>query len=264
VLENQAESIIVRRHGHVLEMRLNRPDKRNAATLDLLQRLASAYGELDRDPELRVGLVTAEGDHFTGGLDLADVGKHMGADGLSYVPEGGLDPWGIHTAQVTKPVVVAAKGTCYTLGIELILAADVSVAAHGTRFAQLEVQRGILPFGGATLRFAERCGWGNAMRWMLTGETFDDAEALRIGLVQETCAPDDVDARALALAQSIAQAAPLAVAATLANARLARAAGHAEAGARLQPELMRLMASNDAKKGFVAFATRQQAIFSGD
>lgn len=258
------ERIVIIEHDHVLEMRLNRAEKRNAADMELLQQLALAYGRLNDDPQMRVGLVTAEGDHFTGGLDLADVGKHMGAEGLSYVPEGGLDPWGIHTAQVSKPVVIAAKGICYTLGIELILAADIAVAAHGSRFAQLEVQRGILPFGGATLRFAERCGWGNAMRWMLTGETFDDAEALRIGLVQETCSPEDVDARALALAQSIAQAAPLAVAATLANARLARSAGHAEAGARLQPELMRLMASNDAKKGFVAFATRQQAIFSGD
>lgn len=258
------ERIVIIEHEHVLEMRLNRAEKRNAADMELLQQLARAYGRLEADPQMRVGLVTAEGDHFTGGLDLADVGKHMGADGLSYVPEGGLDPWGIHTAQVSKPVVIAAKGICYTLGIELILAADIAVAAHGTRFAQLEVQRGILPFGGATLRFAERCGWGNAMRWILTGETFDDAEALRIGLVQETCSPDDVDTRALALAQSIAQAAPLAVAATLANARLARAAGHAEASARLQPELMRLMASNDAKKGFVAFASRQQAIFSGD
>jgi enoyl-CoA hydratase/carnithine racemase len=258
------ERIVITEHDHVLEMRLNRADKRNAADMELLQQLALAYGRLNDDPKMRVGLVTAEGDHFTGGLDLADVSKHLGADGLSYVPEGGLDPWGIHTSQVSKPVVVAAKGICYTLGIELILAADVAVAAHGTRFAQLEVQRGILPFGGATLRFADRCGWGNAMRWILTGETFDADEALRMGLVQETCSPDDVDARAREIAQSIAQAAPLAVAATLANARLARSNGHAEAGARLQPELMRLMASNDAKQGFVAFATRQQAIFSGD
>jgi len=258
------ERIVITEHDHVLEMRLNRADKRNAADMELLQQLALAYGRLNDDPQMRVGLVTAEGDHFTGGLDLADVSKHLGAAGLNYVPEGGLDPWGIHTAQVSKPVVVAAKGICYTLGIELILAADVAVAAHGTRFAQLEVQRGILPFGGATLRFAERCGWGNAMRWMLTGDTFEADEALRMGLVQETCSPVDVDARAREIAQAIAQAAPLAVAATLANARLARSAGHAEAGARLQPELMRLMASNDAKKGFVAFATRQQAIFSGD
>ena len=160
--------------------------------------------------------------------------------------------------------MVAAKGTCYTLGIELILAADVAVAARGTSFAQLEVSRAILPFGGATLRFAERCGWGNAMRWMLTGEKFDDAEALRIGLVQSLHDADSVDAAALALAQSIASAAPLAVQATLANSRLAQSAGAAEAAQKLQPELMRLMASNDAKRGFAAFLSRTQATFEGD
>ena len=264
MLEGNSASVIVRRHEHVLEMRLNRPEKRNAATVDMLQQLALAYGELDRDDELRVGLVTAEGDHFTAGLDLADVGPRLGVDGLSYVPEGGLDPWGVHTDLVRKPVVVAAKGTCYTLGIELILAADVAVAARGTTFAQLEVSRAILPFGGATLRFADRCGWGNAMRWMLTGEKFDDAEALRIGLVQSLYDADAVDAAALALAQSIALAAPLAVQATLANARLAQSAGASEAAQKLQPELMRLMASNDAKRGFAAFLSRTQATFEGD
>jgi len=263
-LEGNSASVIVRRHGHVLEMRLNRAEKRNAATVDMLQQLALAFGELDRDPELRVGLVTAEGDHFTAGLDLADVGPRLGTEGLAYVPDGGLDPWGVHTAQVRKPVVVAVKGTCYTLGIELILAADISVAARGTTFAQLEVSRAILPFGGATLRFADRCGWGNAMRWMLTGEKFDHAEALRIGLVQSLHDADSVDAAALDLAQSIALAAPLAVQATLANSRLAQSEGAIEAAKKLQPELMRLMASNDAKRGFAAFLSRTKATFEGD
>lgn len=259
-----SDTVIRHRHGHVLEMRLNRPDKRNAATVEMLRELSLAFGELDRDPELRVGLVTAEGEHFTAGLDLADVGPQLGAGGLAYVPEGGLDPWGVQSDQVRKPLVVAAKGTCYTLGIELILAADVAVAARGTTFSQLEVSRAILPFGGATLRFAARCGWGNAMRWMLTGEKFDEAEALRIGLVQSLHDADSVDAAALAIAQSIAQAAPLAVQATLANARLAQSAGETEAAQKLQPELMRLMASNDAKRGFAAFLSRTQATFEGD
>lgn len=259
-----SDTVIRRRHGHVFEIRLNRPEKRNAATVEMLRELSLAFGELDRDPELRVGLVTAEGDHFTAGLDLADVGSQLGAGGLAYVPEGGLDPWGVQSEQVRKPVVVAAKGTCYTLGIELILAADIAVAARGTTFAQLEVSRAILPFGGATLRFAARCGWGNAMRWMLTGEKFDETEALRIGLVQSLHDADSVDAAALALAQSIASAAPLAVQATLVNSRLAQSAGAAEAAQKLQPELMRLMASNDAKRGFAAFLSRTQATFEGD
>ena len=111
-----------------------------------------------------------------------------------------------------------------TLGIELLLAADIRIAAAGTRFTQLEVQRGIYPFGGATIRLPAIAGWGNAMRWLLTGDEFDAAEAHRIGLVQEVA--DDA-AAALARAREIAQtiadrAAPLGVRATLASAHLAR------------------------------------------
>lgn len=256
--------VIVSKENHVLHIRLNRPDKRNAANFAMLQELTLAFSELDRNHELRCGLVTAEGDHFTAGLDLADVGSHLTPRGLNYVAEGDVDPWGVQTALVTKPVVVAAKGICFTLGIELILAADVAIAAHGTRFAQLEVARGILPFGGATLRFTERCGWGNAMRWMLTGEEFSDREALRIGLVQEAVPADQLETRAREIATRIASSAPMAVQATLANARLARETGQRPAAEALQPELMRLLGTNDARRGFEAFASRSQAVFEGD
>src|SRR5690606_17744817 len=146
-----------------------------------------------------------------------------------------------------KPVVVAVQGICLTLGIELMLASEVSVAAAGTRFAQLEVSRAILPFGGATLRFPARCGWGNAMRWMLSGDFFDADEALRIGLVQEV-APDAAAAleRAIQIAETIAAQAPLAVQATLASARLAEQEGRAAAAAQLQQELVRLLGTEDA------------------
>ena len=111
--------------------------------------------------------------------------------------------------------MLAVQGTCLTLGVELALASDIVVAADSTRFGQIEVRRGILPFGGATTRFAARVGWGDAMRWMLTGDTFDAAEALRIGLVQEVVPHGEQYERGLALAQTIAAQAPLAVQATL-------------------------------------------------
>src|SRR5690606_30728582 len=144
-------------------------------------------------------------------------------------------------------------GTCLTLGIELALASDVVVAAASTRFGQIEVGRGILPFGGATLRFPRAVGWGNAMRWILTGDMFDAAEAHRIGLVQEVVADGEQLERALAIATRIAAQAPLAVQATLANARLAVREGDAIAEAALQPNLARLAASEDAAIGMRAF-----------
>jgi enoyl-CoA hydratase len=255
--------VTVERDGHVLLIGLDRPDKRNAADWRMLQQLTLAYGELDRDPELRAGLVFGHGDHFSAGLDLEDVAGHIGPDGLDLVPEGGIHPWGMDGRPVTKPVVLAVQGTCLTLGVELALASDIVVAADSTRFGQIEVRRGILPFGGATTRFAARVGWGDAMRWMLTGDPFDAAEALRIGLVQEVVPHGEHYERGLALAQTIAAQAPLAVQATLANARLAVREGVAAAEGRLQSELVRLAQSEDAAIGLRAFAERSTAEFVG-
>lgn len=255
--------ITIDRDGHVLLIGFNRPEKRNAADLQLLQELALAYGELDRDPELRAGFVYAHGDHFSGGLDLADVAPRIGARGINIVPDGGINPWAVDGTAVRKPVVMAVQGMCLTLGIELILASDFAVAADSTVFGQIEVSRGILPFGGATIRFPRAVGWGNSMRWILTGDSFDAAEAHRIGLVQEIVPHGEQYARGLELAHRVAAQAPLAVQATLANARVAVRDGSAAAEAGLQPTLVKLASSEDARIGMEAFLTRQPAKFVG-
>ena len=255
--------VTVDRDGHVLLIGLYRPEERNAADFQLLQELSLAYGELERDPELRAGFVFAHGDHFSGGLDLADVGPRIGPNGLDMVPDGGIDPWQVSGTQLSKPVVIAVQGTCLTLGIELLLASDIAVAAESTSFGQIEVARGILPFGGATIRFPRAVGWGNAMRWILTGDTFDAAEAHRLGLVQEVVPDGEQYARGLELAQRIAAQAPLAVQAALASARTAVRQGDAAAEVGLQPALVRLAASEDARIGMEAFVTRSTATFVG-
>ncbi|HEY2504466.1 MAG TPA: enoyl-CoA hydratase-related protein, partial [Mycobacterium sp.] len=165
----------------------------------------------------------------------------------------------------TTPLVAVAQGWCMTLGIELLLAADIRIAAAGTRFTQLEVRRGIYPFGGATIRLPREAGWGNAMRWLLTGDEFDAAEAHRIGLVQEVA---DDPAAALARAREIAhtiadRAAPLGVRATLASAHLARKEGEAAAIGQLRPAVVELFTSDDAAEGVQSFIERRQARFQG-
>jgi enoyl-CoA hydratase/carnithine racemase len=160
-------------------------------------------------------------------------------------------------------LVCAVQGICLTLGIELLLAADVRVAARSTRFAQIEVKRGIYPAGGATLRFPREVGWGNAMRWLLTGDEFDAAEAHRIGLVQEVTEHGEQLARAIALAEVIAAQAPLGVYATIASSRRALASNEAVAAAELRPGLAPLVASEDMKEGLRAFIERRPGKFRG-
>ena len=257
------DRVSVERSGPVLLIGLDRVDKRNAADHLMLEQLAAAYGELERDSDLRCGFVFAHGDHFTGGLDLADVGPRIGPDGLDLVPAGGIHPWQVAGQQLTKPVVIAVQGTCLTLGVELMLASDIVVAADSARFAQLEVARGILPFGGATIRFPRAAGWGAAMRYILTGDPFDADEAYRMGLVQEVVDDGTQLDAALAIAERIAAQAPLAVQATLANAVTAVRDGDAAAEAALQPALVRLAGSEDARIGMEAFLTRSTAEFVG-
>jgi enoyl-CoA hydratase len=255
--------VTVDHDGQVMLIGLNRPEKRNAADWQMLTELALAYGEFERDADARCAVVYAHGDHFTGGLDLGDVVPRIGPSGLDIVPEDGIDPWQVSGSRLSKPVVIAVQGSCLTLGIELLLASDIAVAADSTSFAQVEVARAILPFGGATIRFPRAVGWGNAMRWILTGDAFDAAEALRIGLVQEVVPHGQQYERALAIAQRVAAQAPLAVQAALRNARLAVSDGDDAAEAGLQSELVRLMQTEDAGIGMQAFLTRTEPKFVG-
>ena len=250
------------RRGHVYVMGLDRAAKRNAFDLPMWDALCDAYAELERDPDLRVGVVHAKGDHFTGGLDLPQWAATFSSGAWS-IKAGGLDPLGLHGARVTKPVIVAIQGTCLTIGIELALACDIRIAARSARFGQIEIKRGIYPVGGATLRFPREVGWGNAMRWLLTGDEFDATEALRIGLVQEVVDHGQQLDRALAIADVIAAQAPLGVYTTLASSRAAIPAAEVAAGARLMPELLPLMKSADVQEGMRAFMERRPGKFEG-
>jgi enoyl-CoA hydratase len=250
------------RNDHILFIGLNRVEKRNAADLAMLEQLALAYGELDRDPDLRVGVVFAHGDHFTAGLDLVDVGPALAKTGGLPIPEGGVDPWAISTPPVRKPVVMAIQGTCYTLGVELALASDIVIASTDAQFAQLEVARGILPFGGGTTRMPRVAGWSLAMRMLLTADTVSAEEAHRMGIVTELVADNPLGV-ATEVARRIAAQAPLAVQATLASAR----AGLVDASgehAMLPQRLGALMTTKDVQRGMEAFMTKQPAVFEGD
>jgi enoyl-CoA hydratase len=251
----------VERQGHVTVITLDRAEKRNAFDLRMLGELAEAYTAFEDDRDARCAIVRADGGHFTAGLDLAEVGPAV-AQGAPLFPAGSVDPLSLGRAR-TKPVVMAARGYCLTIGIELMLASDVRIAADDARFGQIEVNRGIFPFGGATIRMPLQCGWGNAMRWLLTGDLFDAREALRIGLVQEVTDAATLDERVMAIATSIASRAPLGVTATLASSRIAVLEGEDAAKGALLEQARTLMASEDAAEGLRSFIERREARFTG-
>jgi enoyl-CoA hydratase/carnithine racemase len=258
------ERVTLERDGHVLLMGVNRPEKRNAFDLAVLRQLAAAYERLADDDELRVGVLHAHGEHFSAGLDLAEVGPVVAERGPASLTGGGrFDPFGVWGEPVPKPVVMAVQGIALTLSIELALACDIVVAAADVRFRQLEIARGIMPFGGATFRAPARLGWGNAMRFLLTAEEFGAEEARRIGLVQEVVAVGRQKDRAVELARLVAAQAPLGVQGTLANAGAARKAAERAAVEHLRELLPAILGSQDAAEGVRSFVERRGARFTG-
>ena len=125
-----SDLVTVERDGHVLLIGVNRPQKRNAFNLAVIDRFAAAYEEFADDPDLRTAVVFGHGDHFSAGLDLAEVGPVVAEKGPGAL--GGnrrFDPFGLWAPQVPKPVVMAVQGIAFTLSIELALASDIVVAA---------------------------------------------------------------------------------------------------------------------------------------
>lgn len=259
-----AEFITTEKRGHVLVIAFNRAKDNNAFNTQMLRELSAAYEQMETDGDVRVGVVWGEGKHFTLGLELNEVaaGIQNSNGNLLSTPDG-IDPWAISGRTKSKPVVVAAHGFCFTLGIELMLASEIRLATPSTKFGQVEVARGVFPFGGATLRFPAQCGWGNAMKYMLTGEMFSAADALRIGLIQEIVEQATLHERALELAQKIADQSPLAVRATLASATLAIQKGPATAAGALFSELQTMLKSEDAAEGIRSFQEKRKAKFMG-
>ena len=255
--------ISVEQRDNLLLIGFDRPEKRNGLTPQMWEQLRDAYTRLDEEEELRVGILFGHGEHFTAGLDLPKWSERMKGNGNAPRGPSRVDPAGLSGRSCRKPVVCAVRGITYTAGIEYMLAADIVVAADDCRFSQLEPKRGIMATGGATIRFVERGGWGNAMYHLLVVDEFDSAEALRCGLVQEIVPAGQELERALELARKIAQLAPLAIQATKASSRIYSLRGQEAAVAEFRETQRRLANSEDAAEGVASFVERREPVFNG-
>lgn len=259
------EFITTEKKDHLYWIGLNRPKEHNRANVQMVQELSEAYTTMEDDDEVRVAIVYAHGKHFTLGLEFDTVMKRLRKEGRWPIPETNVNPWdaGFIGRPRTKPVIIAAHGFCFTLGIELMLASEINIAAPSTRFAQAEVKFGIFPIGGGTARWVQTAGRANGMRYLLTGEAFDATQAHRLGIIQEIVRKDQLMTRAEDFANMIADNAPLGIKATMQSVQLYESKGITDCAEALVPELIKLLDSDDVEEAIQAFGQQRKPVFKG-
>ena len=250
----------------ILVITVDRVEKKNAFTPKITNELSEALTRLDEDDDLFVGVLAFAGDHTTAGLEMplffSEEARREAAARTAAQTSEPVDPFGLGR-RLSKPRVTAVQGITFTIGIEIALAGDIVVAASDTRFCQLEPKRGLAPLGGATVRYVQRAGWGNAMYHLLRADEFDAAEAYRIGLVQEVVEPGEQIERAVALAREMLLCSPPALVHTIANARIALD-GDERAAIEAIPEMAAtVQATADFQEGVASFVERRPAQFTG-
>lgn len=246
--------------GHVCVISLDNVAKKNAITPELMAELSAHLTRFEDDDDLWVAILDPAGEHTTAGLDMP---KFFGPGATAKpLPEDQVDPFALQR-RTTKPVISVVHGITYTIGIEIMLAGDIVIAADTARFCQLESKRGIAPFGGAHFRYLTRTGWGNAMYHLFLCDEFDAQEALRIGFVQEVHPYGKHRERALEIARRICQCAPLGLRATKKAALEYLAQGERAAVAAIPAIQKAVFATEDFKEGIQSFVERREARFQG-
>ena len=251
--------LLTERRGHVFWLTLNRPERRNAFDRATRRAFADACTDAEGDPEVRVVVLTGAGGSFCAGTDLKEPPLPDSPHPLSDQTE----PIAAPIERLTKPVIAAVNGPAAGGGLEVALAADLRVCSSTATFALPEVRVGSLPGSGGTQRLLATIAPAVAWKMLLTGEPIDAAEALRVGLVSDVVAREQLHPLTQTLAERVAANAPLSV-------RAAKLAGRAAiehrlaSGLALERMLWALLATTeDRAEGRAAFRERRQPKYTG-
>lgn len=263
-MTESGEAVRAERRGAVLEITLDRP-KANAVDAATSHALAQSFLLLRDDPELRVAIITGAGERFfCAGWDLKAAAEGEAAD-ADHGPGGfaGLT----ELFGLGKPVIGAVNGLALGGGFELALACDLIVAADHAEFSLPETGLGIIPDSGGVFRLPRRLPRTIAMEMLLTGRSMDAEEAARWGLINSAVPSDRLMPEARDLAEQVAGAAPLAVAALKEVTDATEHLGVEEAYSVLRggnlPTYKSMLSSEDAEEGPRAFAEKRQPDWQG-
>src|SRR5438105_3818912 len=227
-------------------------------------RLAETFYQYEHDGSLRAAVLFGHGEHFSRGIDVDASQAAIVAGRRTLTSTEVIDPLGKSQPHLSKPVVVVVHGDTWNLGHEIYLAGDVRIAAGNTRFGQDENTHGRFPGGGATVRFVREAGWGNAMRYMLTGDHWDAEESYRMGITQQIApTPEAALEAGIAMARKIAACAPLSIKATLRSAHQMIDPVEADALSKLGAQYAALYRTEDFIEGRRAEAEGRPPQYKG-
>lgn len=245
---------------HIAVISVDNVAKLNSFSPEMLEQLGQHLTTVNNDDDIWVAVLCPEGEHTTAGLDMP---KFFGPTATAKpFPKDVVDPFGLYT-RCTKPVISVVHGKTYTVGIEMMLAGDIVIAADTATFCQMESKRGIAPLGGAHFRYLTRTGWGNAMYHLFLCDEFDAQRALEIGFVQEVHPFGKHKERAMEIARLMCKNAPIGLRAAKAAALKYLQEGE-QAAIDCIPEIQKkCFSSEDFMEGLRSFAERCPAVFKG-
>jgi enoyl-CoA hydratase len=257
--------LLVERVGHVLTVTLNRPEARNAFSVDMLVHAYDAWKQLDEDPELRVGILTGAGGNFCSGMDLKALASAGDPEAGARMQEDPDLHWKslLRHFRPSKPIIAAVEGYCVAGGTEILQATELRVAGQSAQFAIAEVRRGLFPLGGSTVRLQRQIPFTMAADLLLTGRMISASEAKEIGLIGHVVPDGEALSKARELADLIAQNGPVAVQAVLASMRATKDLSEADGLAKELELGWPVFATDDAKEGPRAFAEKRPPKFTG-
>lgn len=187
---------------------LNRPEVRNAINPAMRDELSAAFDVFEKDPEVRAIVLTGGPKVFAAGADIAAMVDKTAIEQFS---RASLWDLAFQMEQSRKPIIAAVAGFCLGGGCELAMACDIRIAAESAKFGQAEINIGIIPGGGGTVRLTRLVGLGKAKELVLTGSMIGAEEALRIQLINRVVQDDQLMSTAMDMARTISRHSPVAI-----------------------------------------------------
>jgi enoyl-CoA hydratase/carnithine racemase len=254
-------SVLISEHpaSGVLLLRINRPDARNALSMEVRRAIATALVQAGSDPAIKAAIITGDAKAFAAGADIREMKELSPVEAM----QRGTHLLWDQIAAFPKPLIAAVNGFALGGGCELALHCDIIIAGEGAKFGQPEVKIGIMPGGSGTQRLMRAIGKYKTMLMILTGEIFSAKEASEMGLVSRVVADDKVVSHAIEMATAITKLPPIAVQMTKEAALQGQDASLATGLSLERKMLWFLFATEDKQEGMTAFVEKRPPEFKG-